>query len=380
MTDSVLRRSQRRPALAEVVDYLEHAGWLRTELPSAYVWAPAEDATVQVALPKRPDVRDLGSQIAEAVRVIAYVERRTVADAETSILDGGADTISLRLLPDAPSGSAPLALAQESITALRSLVVGAAASLTNTALVLPSRRPALVEQYAANAQVSTRKGSFILDVSLPLKVEADAMSRPPEHETLMSLPAQPYGRRVTERIRQTASNALAMAQRVVDGDASVEQFARAHLRLGNAMELDALAKMGGATGADYQLRLTQSALAPRGSGATLLRASSEQRARLAEAAEFLRSTQPQTGVTVEGFVVRLYREGAFGPGDVTVHAVLDDSGKAKSCVMNLAEEDYAEALRAHLDGLVVVAVGDLVTAGTRKRLRSPRQFHVIEPV
>ncbi|MDZ5623337.1 hypothetical protein SFC88_21060 [Nocardioides sp. HM23] len=169
-----------------------------------------------------------------------------------------------------------------------------------------------------------------------------------------------------------------MAKRVDEGNASIEQFGQPHLHLGNALELDALARLGTVQGAPYQLRLSQSALAPRDAPSTLLSATQSQRARLAEAADFLRSTQPQSGITVEGFVVRLFRDGAFGPGDVTVHAVLDDSGRTKTCVMSLAEEDYAEATRAHLDGLVVVAKGDLVTAGTRKRLKDPTQFHVVD--
>lgn len=382
MTEQTVPSGSPVPSLAEVVAYISQAGWQLDDLPTASVWTPVDDsgANLQVALPKHDGVRDIETQLDEAIRVVAYVEGRTVAETANSMVNGGADTVSLRLLPDAPSGSAPLSLAQESITALRALIVGAAAALTNDDLVLPSRRPALVEQYAANAHISTRQGSFILDLALPLRVDADKMSRPPEQDTLMDVPAQPYGRRVTERIRQTAANALAMAQRVVEGEASIEQFARAHLRLGNAMELDALARLGGPEGTQYQLRLSQSALIRRTAPSTLFRATSAQRARLLEAAEFLRSTQPQTGITVEGFVVRLFREGAFGAGDVTVHAVLDDSGKTKSCVMSLAEEDYAEALRAHQDGLLVVAKGDLVTAGTRKRLQNPTQFHVIDPV
>lgn len=380
MTDSSGSPWTSAVTVENLTSYLQAAAWRRSEVGRTVVWQPssAEHSDLQVALPQ-DGVGDSPEVLHEAARVIAYVEGFTVAGLVNSLSGSGADTLSVRLLPDELSGVAPLALAQESITALRMLVVGSAAALTNSALVLPSRRPALVEQYAAEAKVSTRQGSFIWDVALPLTVEAGKASAVPDGQaTLMEMAPQPFGRRVTNRILSTAANALAMASRVADGTASIEQFALPHLRLGNALELDALARLGDVPGAPYHLRLSQSALAPRTRPSTTLSATPSQRERLAEAAEFLRTTQPQEGVTVEGYVVRLFREGAFGPGDVTLHAVLDDSGKNKACVMNLAEEDYAEAHRAHLDGLVVVARGDLATAGTRKRLKNPTQFHVIE--
>ncbi len=319
---------------------------------------------------------DLRVQIDEAVKVVAYVEGRTVAETTSSIVTGGADTVSLRLMPNLPSGTATLATLEESIAALRALVVGSAAALNNSDLVLPSRRSALVESYAANAHVSTRPGSFILDLALPLAAGTDTRPDHPNQESLVDVKPRPFGRSVTERIRTVARNALAMAERVQYGNASIEEFGRQDLRLGNALELDALARMGGDLGTPYQLRLSQSALAQRTAPSTVLRASSAQRARLAEASEFLRSTQPQTGVSVEGFVVRLFRDGGFGKGDVTVRSILDDSGKLKSCVMSLTEEDYAEALRAHDKGLLVAAKGNLITAGTRKRLTDVIDFRV----
>ena len=382
MSEPTAHSDSARPTLEDVTAYVAAAGWERVDTARGTVWRPtdAEHADLQVALPDTDDVADIDALLAEAIRVVAFVEQRTVLETTTSLVNGGADTLSIRLLPDAPAGSAPLALAQESITALRALVVGAAAGLTNDALVLPSRRPLHVENYAANAHVATRPGSFILDVALPLTVDADDVAGEPEQSTLVDLPAQPYGRQVTERIRRTAANALAMAQRVIDGEATIEQFGEAHRRLGNATELDALARLGGETNDQYQLRLTESALVPTTTPTTLLKATTEQQTRLAEAAEFLRSTQPQEGITIEGYVVRLFRQGNFGAGDVTINAALDDSGKMRKCVMSLPEEDYAEALRAHSEGLVVVATGDLVAVGTRKHLRNPTRFHVVESI
>lgn len=366
---------------AALTNYLSAAGWQSEDAQRTTLWVPpsAEHADLQVALPKEgvdysTDVLD------EAARVVAYVEGFTLSGLVNSVVEGGADTLSVRLLPPkAESGVAPLALAQESIAALRSLIIGAAAALKNDSLVLPSKRPALVEDYAAKAKVSTRPGSFIWDVALPLNVEAERASPVPEgQDTLMEVAPQPYGRRVSDRIRQTATNATALAQRVLAGEAALTQFAQRQLRVGNAMEIDALASLGNTPDAPYQLRLTQSAFARRVKPVTGLSINPDVRACLHEAAEFLRTTQPQEDVTVEGLVVRLFRRGASGPGDVTIHAILDDTGKNKACVVNLSEEDYAEASRAHMEGFVVVVKGDLTVSGTHKRLVRASQFHVVE--
>jgi hypothetical protein len=369
------------PHLADLVAYVRQAGWRHVDDDRAEVWVPPDEAhnDLLIALPKRATVSDIGAQIEEALRVVAFVEGRTVSEAANSIVNGGADTLSLRLVPDLPSGTAPLATLQDAVAGLRSLVVGAAASLTNSDLVLPSRRPALVESYAARAHVSSRPGSFILDVALPLAVEVDDGEKL-EQDVLVELAPQPYGRRVTDRIRNVAANALTKAQEIVEGSASIDEFARPDLRLGNAMELEALARMAGDLDAPYQLRLSQSALATRTAPTTLLTASPAQREQLVQAADFLRRTQPQSDLTVEGYVIKLSRKGSFGPGDVTLHAYLDDSGKLKSCVMNVAEEDYDAAMRAHRHGLVVVAKGNLVTSGNYKRLKSVSVFHVVESV
>ncbi|WP_345525903.1 hypothetical protein [Nocardioides endophyticus] len=312
--------------------------------------------------------------------MVAYVEGLTIRELWNGAAAGGADTLSLRLMPNAESGSAPLALAQESLTAMRRLLVGSTTALSNDALVLPSRRPAVAETYAAEARVSTRPGSFILDVELPLTVKVEQANIPAWQQSLMAAPALPIGRRVSERLSLVASNALTMAQLVEDGEADISEFSDPTLRLGNNLELEGLARLGGDESTDYQLRIAQSALAPRSTPSTRLRATPAQRDRLSEAAEYLRSSQDQRGVTIQGTVVRLFREGGLGPGDVTLQTVLDDSGKAKTCIMHLAEDDYAEALRAHREGLPVVATGDLVTAGNnRKRLRDVSEFRVARP-
>jgi hypothetical protein len=98
---------------------------------------------------------------------------------------------------------------------------------------------------------------------------------------------------------------------------------------------------------------------------------------LGEAADFLRTRQPRTGVTVQGLVVRLHRSSAFGPGDVVVEGIDDDSGTTRRYRLELTEEDYRVAVRAHWNGLQVTVTGDREERGTHLHLRRLTSFSVI---
>ncbi|GAB2589228.1 hypothetical protein GCM10009593_30450 [Microlunatus antarcticus] len=113
----------------------------------------------------------------------------------------------------------------------------------------------------------------------------------------------------------------------------------------------------------------------------LLQITPEQQGVLAEAARYLREMQEKDDITVEGKVVRLFRAAPSGPGDVTISAVLDDSGQERRAKVNLGPEDYAEASRAHLEGLLVRVSGNLTAMGTSsQRLEAPKGFTVVSDI
>jgi hypothetical protein len=364
-----------RVNLPDLLAYLGAAGWAPESVddPRSSVWHldTPDRGDLVIALPRNEAARDVDEQVREALATLAFAEHRSPREVTTDLQAGGADSVSVRLLPDSTPGRAPLALAQAAISALRLFVVGAAAGLTTESLVLGSRRPARAETFAATAQLATIPGSFILDLALPL---GDAESTP--QDTLIDLRPQPFGRRVAARMKQTAERALLKAQQITEGQAAFADFAVPNLGLGNATELDALARLGGDQ-LSYQLRFTQSALAPGRDAARLYTATRTQQEVLAEASEYLRQNLPREGVTVEGLVVRLFREGALGPGEVTLQAILDDSGREKRCRVSLAESDYDEALRAHTEGRRVRATGDIAMSGTRLRLERLTSFEVM---
>jgi hypothetical protein len=387
MTDQMFTRLPETPALSNVRAYLERTGWERTNedaRTSLWRFAGADDERLAVVLPASESFVDASERLKDALRTIAFAEQRSIPEIVTDMAFlGGADTLSVRLTPEgAPSGSAPLVLLQAAIVALRDFVVGSASALEVEGLVLPPRRPARAENYAAQTLASTAPGSFVVNLALPLLETAEYAESPRSNQegaqpALLDIFPQPYGRRVAHRMREIAERSVALAEEVGAGNRPLRAFAESEHRAANATELAALAALGGAQGGRYQMRFTQAPSHAERVAPMRLAVTPAQQSVLANAAEFLRTRQPRAGVTVSGLVVRLARIGNFGPGEVVVQGESDDSGAQRRYRMELGEDDYNEAVRAHREGLQVLATGDFDFAGTRASLRRLTGFAVI---
>jgi hypothetical protein len=267
------------------------------------------------------------------------------------------------------------------VSALHEFVVGSAAAIEIRELVLPPHRPMWAESYAGKVRLSTQAGSFILKLAMPLVVDLgnEAARDATEDEQLaFDLPPQPFGRRVSTRMLKASQAAQRLAEEVSAGSRPLRAFGEDPVRPeANATELAALKALGGSEYGLYQLRFTQSPLAGRHSDPVTLRITPGQQRILGEAADFLRTRQPRSGVTIQGLVVRLHRAGKFGPGEVVVEGIDDDSGTTRRYRMELPEDDYRDAVRAHSNGLQVLVTGDREERGTHLQLRRLATFSVI---
>jgi hypothetical protein len=373
------------PDLRAVEGYLQVAGWtLEDRDARTSLWRAAlpEDVEPLVAvLPARQDMNDYDDVVDAAIRTVAYAERRSPEEIKSDISFGGADTVAVRLTPEAPSGEAPLTMVRSAVSALHELVVGSAAAIEIHELVLPSHRPVWAESYAGRVRLSTHPGSFILSLAMPLVVDLGndaARDEAIDEQLTFELPPQPFGRRVSTRMLMAAQAAQHLADEVSAGSRPLRAFGEDPTRPAvNATELAALTTLGGPEYGLYQLRFTQSPLAGRRNEPVTLRITPGQQRILGEAADFLRTRQPRSGVTVQGLVVRLHRAGKFGPGEVVVEGIDDDSGATRRYRMELTEDDYNDAVRAHRNGLQVSVTGDREERGTHLQLRRLTSFSVI---
>lgn len=371
------------PSLSVFADYLRGAGWvLDDDDGRTTLWRSRlsdTETNARVVLPVSQEVRDYAGRINEALRVLAYVEQRLPQEVAADMSFGGADNVSVRLTPNAPAGEAPLLVAHSAISALRNYVIASAAALDADSLVLPPRRPQRAESYAAQARISTQPGSFVLSLSLPLEDAYTETVSPPTvgQEQLLDVRPLPFGRKVTSRMLAAAQKAQRLAREVGEGDKPLSSFGHPGQGAANATELEALSCLGGPDHDVYQIRFSQSPLAAGSHEPTRLRITPGQQRILGEAADFLRTRQPRAGVTVIGLVVRLFREGKFGKGEVVIQGIDDDTGSARRFRVELDESDYRLAVRAHGTGLQVTATGDLDIRGTRRSLRRLTSFSVL---
>jgi hypothetical protein len=380
-------------SLSALAAYLLVAGWTMMDQDHrTSMWrSDLAGDDQRLVLPVDQEVTDYGERIYDALRLLAYVERRSLDEIASDISFGPADTVAIRLTPDTPSGQAPLSLAYEAVSALRSYVIGSGAALEDQSLVLPARRSRQAEVYANAARFATQPGSFIMSLSLPLEETStgeDPHGDPTEKEieekspegvqgTLIDVSPQPFGRLVANRMAAAARYARSLAEEVNEGHREISVFGKPTAGAANATELEALSGLGGAQKSPYQIRFAQSPLAPQRLKPTTLRITPGQQRVMADAAEYLRTKQARTNITVEGSVIHLSRERMFGPGEVVVYGIIDDSGRARRFHIKLTPEDYNEALRAHTQGLRVIVRGDLDTRGTWKWIRPVRAFVIV---
>lgn len=381
------------PTLAALESYLSNSGWAvvdrdgRTSLwrRSPRQGPPPSAENVQIVLPLAEGYTDYAERAYEALRALAYVEHRLPGEVASDMNRGGADTVAVRLTPDAPPGEAPLELAYAAVKALRNLVVASASALDIDSLVLPLRRPQRAEAFANQARLSTQPGSFILSLALPLtEPEATSPQQSDDDDALIrmsELPRpRPYGRLVTDRLLMATQYAQRLADQVISVSEAVRTFGEMRRYAPNATELAALADLGGADRSLYQLRVARSPLAAGEGGADMLSVTPGQQRIFAEASDFLRTKQPRDGVTVSGLVVRLFRVAKSGPGQVSIYGSDDDSGATRRFRVELTEDDYTKAITAHSRGLQVIAVGDIDARGTHLRLKHLTSFALVPTI
>lgn len=389
-TGSQHNRSVPPPTLAAFENYLTRSGWTAGDRDNRTVlWRRSEPQAssvenVQIVLPLADNFTDYVDRANEAIRALAYVEHRLPHEIASDMNRGGADTVAVRLTPDAPSGEAPLELAYAAVKALRNLVVASASALDIDSLVLPLRRPQRAEAFANQARLSTQPGSFILSLALPL-TEPEAMSSPQADDGALiqvnELPhSRPFGRLVTNRLLMATRHAQGLADQVISGSRAIRAFGEMRQHAPNATELAALADLGGTDRNLYQLRVARSPLAAGEGGTSLLAVTPGQQRIFAEASDFLRTKQPRNSVTVSGLVVRLFRDAKSGPGQISIYGSDDDSGAMRRFRAELTDGDYAKAITAHSRGRQVIAIGDIDARGTHLWLKRLTNFELLPAI
>jgi hypothetical protein len=172
-------------------------------------------------------------------------------------------------------------------------------------------------------------------------------------------------------MRRVIEHSVELARSVVAGDETVDTFEEEPATTGNAVELQALAQIGGPDATPYTVRFAYSpTVIEEFRSPTPIRVVPDIVRVFEEAADRLRTPKPATNVTVVGRVVGLARGRKSQVGEIVVDG-RHGAGKARKYRAQLASNEYDLAVRAHRRGLDVSVTGDVILRGHQ---------YVIEPV
>lgn len=351
--------------------YLRSSGWRRAgDLHGrATIWALQPDQ-LEVIVPVSTRFRDYAQRVNEVIRTLAEAESRPEPEIIRSVTASYVDRHYIRTFPNAPSGMISAADAADVFLSVRELLIAAAyAEQTNRVdLVLPRRKPRVVEEFPERALVTTGPGSFVIAAHVEL----------PRDDTLF--PAVSFERRTLLRLRQllvVTRAAAAAADEVADLSPFTEDA-----RTGVSTTFcQALARLGGRDrDRPFEMRFAWATAAPTGLPDEPVRFESDQITMLEQAAEDLGRRETTESAEMRGRIQSMHRDDPHQPGWIVVRGQITTGrgqGLRRQVWVPLEPDDYDRALRAHGQGLEVRVAGVLTRTGHRTELRPTEFFRVV---
>ncbi|MFE9473219.1 hypothetical protein ACFYOR_19500 [Streptomyces griseofuscus] len=358
--------------------YLTSHGWSPHEEEGGTLWI-AHDESYDVFVPRHRQMRGYLSHIGTLLKTLSVAEGRSEAKISLEISISDADVQYVHTDPEADPGTTPIDEGVRAFESLRQWVLSGAvfASAERPKVVQPARKPARALEFMRNVRLGpTFEGSYILTAYIPIpprigqtEIEVD--------DPFVRAASQPFERRVSLKLREATKEAVVAADEVIQRREGIEAFTRRAEKGVNANLCEALTgfttREGGEACIDFSWALSRpvTQVAP----ITLNR---DQVTVLKQAAQEMRAAAPEDDVTVVGAVVRLHREGAFGPGEISIAGIIEGSAneRLRRIWLDLAEDDYSQATRAHDNGATVSVTGSLVRRGNRYFLKNPSTFTV----
>jgi hypothetical protein len=357
----------------DLTAYLHAHGW--RPLPASpddplADWVTETDAGgIEVSVPRHPGWRDYARRVRDILEGLSRAERRSELLIIQDIGSVSKDCVRFRAVVDGRNdGTIPLEAGARLARSARRLMMAAACAAEAPRRAYHARRSPAVVNYLAGLNLGqTEPGSFVMTVMSPVPpalapAAAPAVTDPQDAS---------FPRRVT-RALATALSAVRQAAEasVVAGDAtpfeaSVDRGVSADL-----CEALALIRHGGSISQlDIDIRWAPSRREPP-ELPVRHEFSPDMLDVLREAGRVLRGTRPVEGFDIEGVVVALDRPKHDRAGHAGVVTTVD--GRPRKVWIEIAGEDWDQAIEAMRRRVVVRYRGELVRQGRSYVLRNPR--------
>lgn len=346
-----------RVRLFDLKNYLYRKGWKRyaTNGEKWQIFKLEVDfgRPLELILPGSESFIDFRERIQQSIEALSQIEDKPVSEVLSGLIIENADSVKLRLqVPDSVS-SLPIDDASKHIKAIRNLFLYSGCSEIKSTPHFEQPLPAAQEYLGDFEFCHTFRGSFGFEVSSTIIKEQ-------EGQDLFELPVN---RRIVERIARGLM-ALDRAVRSDDPDVLISSYERAL----NARMCDALAQIGLDGKLNFGIGIDWATILKPSEDVVSFRSVTVGEAQvnmLSYASEKLKIIEP-TAQQISGRVVNLHcvANPSEGSARRTVAIKVDHSDHGLIEVrLALGSDYYLKAIKAHSEGRVLVASGQLQRKG-----------------
>jgi hypothetical protein len=360
---------------SDLLAYVRSTDWRQTEelRNQTLLFERISNGTsAEIMVPLSSTSSDYALRVGEIFSALADIEQRSQEEILRDVLTSSSDLIRIRSIsPTARDGSISMGAGVALFEQARELLLAAASATVAPRAYWPRRRPAQAIQYLDEVRLGqTERGSFVLTIQSPVP----PVLRVPG----MLFEEEPFGRKVVQTLVRSL-RAVQGAAREAMATEDLASFRRAVPQGVSANFCDALVGLASSSaGGSVDLSLTFAPTRPPSHGDLHISMNISQDVVpvIGEAARLFKETAPEEDFSAIGFVERLDRVLGATQGQITVRTLVDQT--LRKVTLELGEELYQQAVRAHAANLAVYFDGELVKEGRIYRVPAVQSFFVLD--
>lgn len=325
----------------------------------------------ELLVPLDTHFADYPARMADILAALEREEDRSQLLIEADLRHSGFDVIRVRnVSEDTRDGSLNIMRSVDFMSQTRDLLLAAACSAATHKISYPGRKPQDAERFMDSVRFAqTAHGSFILQLLAPVAPDLNVQ------DALVDIPeALPYEKRVVPTL-QSGLEALNIAAQMASYDSRLEHFQQAASGLTTNL-CDAVTALHESLKPQY-IEISISYSANRRQQRPLARISVDAgyMPLIREASAAIKATEPEPEQVVRGLVMGLESPDPVETGVIKIRDIM--ASHPRVLQVQLAGEDYLQAITAHRDKLLVEISGTVVKAGRGQRLLATSPLSII---
>jgi len=357
--------------------YLEGHGWRLSESGAinSSLWTHSEGSLeLELLVPSSQSMDDYATRMSQALKVLQTMEDRSQLEIMRDITLAGVDVIRVRAPEVDPKRiSTHLRSGLEILGNAMEMMAAAASATLSPRRVLPTRRPAPVDEYLRWLELGqAEKGSYVLTIFSRVEI-MPSENIPP----LLELLETPFPRKVTRTLSK-ALEATKNASSAAISEAGYQPFIES---VPNGISANLCVAVGGMLKRapeieSIDLLITWAPKAPETDLPSSFNFVSSEADVLFEAGRILRAESPTQGILITGVVINLHRERGATDGVATVACVID--GNVRKLVVPLQASDYDLAIEAHRTKRGLLFKADIALVGRQYNAANVQEFRITD--